>query len=265
MNNNTLDLQSSIAIMAFEKENREAAANILKMEYQIPLGEVMHLIRRIFDEISNCRNWKNFNRQESIWALFHKFARRESKALKLSMGNNFGLTERTFIDLCVQLREGDETIFEIIFLEHFQDCVHFLKRKYNIDHAVAYDVSMDTILQFRQKLILRKINYGNLRFLFTSMAGQIYLKTLRSQKKNKDLTSIFDSENLEEDFMILEKAIQELGDGCRQLLKQNIYDNLELKEIAVMYGKTAAAVRKQKERCINRLKLLFAKQNGISS
>ena len=260
MNNNTLKLQSSVSMLRFERDNRETAAEILKLEYQIPLGEIMFLIRRIFDKISNNENWRSFNRHESIWALFHKFARIESKALKQNMGNNFGLTERTFIDLCVQLREGDETIFEIIFLEHFQDCVHFLKRKYNIDQTTAYDISMDTILQFRQKLILRKINYGNLRFLFTSMAGQIYLKSLRSKKKNENLSSLFDTEDLEEDFQILEKAIQDLGDGCRKLLKQNIYDNLELKDIAVMYGKSAAAVRKQKERCINRLRLLFAKQ-----
>ena len=265
MNNNTLNLQSSVAMLSFEKDHRETAAEILRRQYQIPMGEVMHLIRLIFDKISKYANWKNFKGPESIWALFHKFASIESKALKQKMDNNFGLTERSFIDLCVQLRDGNETIFEIIFLEHFEDCVHFLKRKYNIDHTIAYDISMETMLQFRQKLIVRKINYGNLRFLFTSMAGQIYLKTLRAKKKNENLTSLFDSENLEEDFKILEKALQELGDGCRKLLKQNIYEEIELKDIAVMYEKSAAAVRKQKERCVNRLKILFAKQSRTRS
>ena len=260
MNENTLKLQSGISLPTFEKDNRDVAADILRSEYHIPLDEVMGSIRRIFDRISANKNRRKFNRQDSIWALFHKFARIESKALKRNMENNFGLTEKAFIDLCAQLREGDETLFELIFLKHFNDCVQFLKHKYKIDHTTAYDVSMDTILEFRQKLIQQKINYGNLRFLFTSMAGQIYLKTLRAKKKTENLTSLFESENMEDDFRILEKALKELGDGCRQLLKQNIYDGLELKEIAVIYGKSAAAIRKQKERCVNRLKLLFAKQ-----
>ena len=201
-----------------------------------------------------------FDRSDNV-----NFAVLESKALKRSMDNNFGLTERSFNDLCSELRAGDETLFEVIFLEHFNDCVLFLKKKYNIDHTIAYDVSMDTLLQFRQKLIQAKINYGNLRFLFTSMAGQIDLKTLRSKKKTENLSSLYDSEDLEEDYLILEKALQDLGDGCKKLLKQNIYDGLELKEIAKVYGKSAAAIRKQKERCINRLRLLFAKQNKSAS
>ena len=248
-----------MTLLSFQNDNCDIAAEILKSEYQIPLDEIMCLIRRIFDRISCYENHKTLNRQESIWLTFHKLAKVESKALKRSMGNNFGLTEKAFIELCVQLREGDESIFELIFLKHFKDCVQFLRRKYNIDHTTAYDISMDTMLEFRKKLIQEKINYGNLRFLFTSMAGQIYLKSLRSKKKNENLTSLFDFENKEEDYKILENAMQELGDGCQKLLKQNIYDNLELKEIAMMDGKSAVAIRKQKERCINRLKLLFAK------
>ena len=260
MNENTLKLKSGISLPTFEEKHRDDAVDILKYRYKVPLDELKKAFRRIFERIGSSKKLGAAKRQEVIWELFHKFAKVESKALKRSMDNNFGLTEGSFKELCTKLKEGDETIFELIFLKHFDDCVQFLKRKYKIDHTTAYDVSMDTILEFRQKLIQEKIKYGNLRFLFTSMAGQIYLKTIRSRKNDENLTSLFESENLEDDFIILEKALSDLGEGCQKLLKQNIYDGLELKEIAFLYGKTAAAIRKQKERCVGRLKLLFAKQ-----
>lgn len=261
MNTNTVKLEASVTILEFEQQNRIAAMEILRSRYQIPKVEGIQLIPRIFDKISASKIWQNTPKNDILWKAFHKVAKVEAGAIKRSMSKNFGLTEREFVDLCVRLRDGDEQIFEVIFLKHIEDCIKYLEMKYRIDRPTAYDISMDTILEFRKKLIARKISYGNLRFLFTSMAGQIFLKTVRARKKTENVTSLYEHEDMEADYQILEQSLEELGDGCKKLLKQNIYDNVELKEIAELQNKTAVAIRKQKQRCLDRLKMLFRKND----
>ena len=54
-------------------------------------------------------------------------------------------------------------------------------------------------------------------------------------------------------------AWQSLGAGCKQLLTQHYYGAMRLTEIAEELSKTPATLRKQKERCIKKLKYLMLK------
>lgn len=186
----------------------------------------------------------------------------ETNKFKRLMDKNFGLSEGSFSEMVEHLQAGDEHLYEKVFLHHFDSCLVFVKRKYNASHADAYDASMDAMLVFCRKLKEGNIQYGNLRFLFTQMAGQIYLKWIRRESKTEEFFEIelfeeperFDKETIK----ILGDAFAKLGDGCSELLKGFYYNENTLQDIAGNSDKSPAAIRKQKQRCIEKLRNFFA-------
>lgn len=176
---------------------------------------------------------------------------------------NFGLSRIAFQELLADLQKGDDDLYQRIFLAHFEDCMNYLKRQYNASHQDAYDASMDTLVVFCDRLKKGRVQYGNLRFLFTQMAGQHYLKTAKSDSRTTELTDEWDVADLSEPemsaevFAAFDQAWPQLGKDCRQLLKSFFYDRAKLKDIAKENGKSEAALRKQKQRCMSKLQTIF--------
>mgnify|MGYP000249883840 CR=1 FL=1 len=185
---------------------------------------------------------------------------------KTDEAKNFGLSPEDFQTLLQELRAGKDELYQQVFLNHFGDCMNYLKRQYKATHEDAYDASMDTLLIFCDRLKKGRIQYGNLRFLFTQMAGQVYLKL---KKKNSRYASFPNSLDLsdeetasipQEAFEAFDVAWPELGTECRKLLKAFFYDRVKLKDVALQQGKSEAALRKQKQRCMQKLQAIFKKQ-----
>jgi len=184
-------------------------------------------------------------------------------AHSVAVERNFGLSEPAFKEMHEALKEGDQRLFEQVFLCHFKDCVAYLCRKDQAEAQEAYDAVMEALLRFRDLLAAGKLTYGNLRYLFTRMARQ---ELQRNRKRQGIFTSIpvtaldLPEEDIElcpEDFALLSRAFQSLGKDCRQLLRGFYYGRRSLKEIAAEEGRTDAAVRKQKSRCVATLRRYF--------
>ncbi len=176
---------------------------------------------------------------------------------------NFGLSRSAFQELLKALKAGDDDLYQQVFLAHFEDCLRFLKRQYNASHEDAYDASMDGLVAFCDLLKKGRIQYGNLRFLFTQMAGQLYLKKRKDDNRLLELTSEWDvADEPDEDLPpgaldTFNQAWPQLGKDCQQLLKSFFYDQRKLKEIATQLEKNEATVRKQKQRCVTKLQEIF--------
>lgn len=174
---------------------------------------------------------------------------------------NFGMTEMAFEQMLQQLQKGDESLFEQIFLAHVADCIRFLKNKYSVQHELAYDATLDTLLTFRKRLLDGKVRYGNMRFLFTQMAGQVLLRSLKKGTVEASETLLADlpeEEGVDESlFQLLDQAWDMLGANCSQLLKAFYYQKQQLKAIAEAQNKSEAALRKQKQRCLEKLRTNF--------
>ncbi len=95
---------------------------------------------------------------------------------------NFGLTEREFTELQEKIRQGDEQLFEQVFLTRFEHCVNFLKGKYKAEHGNAYDTVMRSLLIFRQRLILGNLKYDNLQAFLLRIVDTRYLKDYAKDK-----------------------------------------------------------------------------------
>lgn len=196
-----------------------------------------------------------------IMSILEKMTIYEIDHLKSRMAKNFGISETEFNTLVSELKTHETAVFERVFVSHFSDCKRYLMHNYKALENDAYDATMDTLLEFRERLVDGKITYGNLRFLFTKMASQIYfrkMKSFKSQEIHENDILISEIEEFDqEDLLTLNRSWTKLGDNCKDLLKNHFYGNQKLTEIALEKGITSSTARKQKERCMNRLRLLF--------
>lgn len=175
---------------------------------------------------------------------------------------NFGLTEEAFEHILERMKEGDEALFEKVFLAQFEDCMAFLMYRYQVSRSVAYDVSMDALLKFRKRLLAGKISYGNMRYLFTRMASQFLSDTTKHPTvmlEDFEVDLPDESEIEDETLDALDKAWAQLGNECKNLLDHFYYKKVALKTLATQRGKSEAALRKQKQRCLEKLRLHFSK------
>lgn len=177
---------------------------------------------------------------------------------------NFGLTEEDFCEMVSLMKDGNEKLFEKIFLSHFSECMNFLKTNYKINHSEAYDISMDTLLSFRKGLMKDKFRYGNLRFLFTRIATQKLIKEKRKTSKLAFIDELLEMEEKisvsnEEELKFLEQAWSKLDQKSQSILKLFYFDKMKLSEIADAQSKSHCAIRKQKERSIIALRKNYLK------
>jgi len=185
----------------------------------------------------------------------------------LSAKNNFGLDEEAFDLLKSKLKDGDTVLFEQIFLSHFDSCLRYIVKNYNATRDNAYDCVMQSLLYFRQKLVDDRIQYGNLRFLFTRMAANRYIDEHFRGKKRREKMNLeqwigkedyieFPQEAREK----VSKAINSLEENCIDLLKKHFYFGLKLTEIAEESRLRSATIRKRKQRCVEELRQLYLKE-----
>lgn len=178
--------------------------------------------------------------------------------------NNFGLSEDEFLKLKAELQNGDEGLFEKVFLSHFKETLKHVTIKYNANPQEVYDACMEAILNFRSLIIQDKVHYGNLKYLFQTMAAQKYLKVMTRKKKisyQPTLPEIIENQDnfSNEELEVLENAWSRLGRECQELLKLSFYEGKKSQDIGLIFNKSAAAIRKQKERCVNTLRINFLK------
>ena len=214
----------------------------------------MHCLKEAFAE-------KNTAASPVLWNAFLTFAAREMQSLEKKLEQNFGLTQTEFDNMATALRAGDKSMFEVVFFAHFAACRSFVARTYGASAEDAYDATMDTLMDFYHKLIEGKIQYGNLRYLFTKMAGQCYLKSRHHRSETQKIPGhalLSSDDSLDHDAdRILDKAWEKLCEECRHILKSFYYDRKNLYVLATEMGKDHTAMRKQKQRCVDKLRAHF--------
>ncbi len=192
-------------------------------------------------------------------------AAKETNKYKRLTEKNFGLSEEAFAEMVSKLQAGDEGLFEQVFITHFKSCAALLKKKYKASHQDAYDATMNAMLAFCRNLKAGKVEYGNLRYLFTQMASHNYLKWIQRQSKTEEFTQFEIAEEMPhfdpESYELLGQAFAKLGEGCRDLLNAFYYNENTLQQISEQTTRSYVAIRKQKQRCIEKLRNFFIALN----
>lgn len=177
--------------------------------------------------------------------------------------DNFGLTRHEFEQFVSKVKNGDESLFIQVFNVHFKSSVRYIQNKFNIPEETAYDTCMDTLIEFRAKLIQGKINYGNIRFLFTKMAVHRYIDEVKKHSKVKDAIDIFLDKMSDltlsesEVLTLLNRAINTLEDTQRHMIKEIFYSGKDTEQIIQENEITYSTFRKRKQRSLDKLKSTF--------
>lgn len=125
---------------------------------------------------------------------------------------------------------------------------------------------MEAIIKLRNRIVSNKVKYGNLKFFLNQLAIQIYQRS-----KGKNSRIVFDDEPLlhlaeeetdypEDQIEKLKKALSLLGETCQKIIKMSFQYEMKSQDIALSLDMSAAAVRKQKERCKKKLIDLYNQQ-----
>jgi len=185
-----------------------------------------------------------------------------------SLKENFGISRDQFDDLVQRLKIGDDSFITNHLCFQLSESIKYLQNRFGISKEYAYDVCMDTFLDFRAKLIQNKIEYGNLRFLYSRMCVNQYLDQKKKSVKVDSAISQFlvssrnDSGSKETFFANLERAIQMLSKENIEILKEIFYSGKSLDKIAEERDISYAALRKRKERLLLKLKKTVSTLNS---
>ncbi len=183
-----------------------------------------------------------------------------------STKRNFGLTEEEFLQFAAKTKNGDESLFLHISKNHFDQCISYLKMKFKLGEDDAYDICLDTMLKFRTKILKDKIKYGNLSYLYTRMASNVFLDRIRQSNKVEQAIDFFSSDDgsykiNEDQFLdILEQSMDKLDAENKELLDNIYFEERDIHEIGVDMNISYAALRKRKQRMLEKLKSIFTDQ-----
>ena len=178
---------------------------------------------------------------------------------QIQYNRNFGLSEIHYNEMAIKLKQGNEKLFEQAFLNHFERSMSYVIKKFNAEKEIAYDITMNTLLELRKRIIQGKVQYGNLNFLFTQMCAQRYKREMGRKIDNDTYTQVNSNnqEFEEETYEILDQVLSKMGEDCKSIIQDVYYNKTAYKEMETKYAKSASALRKQKERCITKLKMLI--------
>ena len=187
-----------------------------------------------------------------------------SQVLKMpNSKDNFGLTKHEFDQFVDKVKDGDESLFIQVFNVHFEASVQYIQNKFNISYETAYDICMDTMIEFRAKMKSGKINYGNIRFLYTKMAVHKYLDDLKRKNQINEAIEIFMGDRRSFNFtnseflLILNMAIERLEVAQRHMIKEIYYSGKDVDQIIAENQISNSTFRKRKQRSLEKLKTTF--------
>ena len=183
---------------------------------------------------------------------------------------NFGLTKTEFKEAVNQLKLGDEYLIEKVYLAHIEKCVAIISKQTNCSKDLAYDCTIDALLEIRNDLTNGKIRYGNLQSYFTTRAISKYYK---KEQKNKivliqlpETVEFYDEKDDRDDLIenefkeFVRAAMKKLCGDCAYLLRQFYFEETRMMEIAKQMNKSHEAVRKQATRCREKLQNLIGEK-----
>lgn len=178
------------------------------------------------------------------------------------------MTKEDFNDLVLRLKRGDNTALS--YLHPYQaGCIRMLvvKSGSRCDQDSAYDVFVDSVLDFRKNVLLGRVDFQNTQAYLRRICWNKWLalaRTINRQDNSKEaVTSMLYGnsetvEDMEENYTSrlaeLEGAMQQLSEQCRKILYMAIADELPMAEIAIQLNLASADVAKtSKSRCYKKL------------
>jgi RNA polymerase sigma factor (sigma-70 family) len=173
-----------------------------------------------------------------------------------------------FSELVRQLKAGNNELLKSIFEAHSSYCIHGLLSRHSCSRQDAEDIYIDSILNFRDKIVsgnitvitdLKNYLYATCQNMFLarlSKAQRVYNAAVEISRYSGGIhDTLNDEDDFKEQMISLTKdGLSDLGDKCRDILTSFYFVKLSLEEIAVKFNMANANVAKvSKSRCFQQL------------
>ena len=178
------------------------------------------------------------------------------------------MKQRDLEELLRQMKDGDNSGLNSIFITHARYCISGLMKKHNCPREDAEDIYADSVLNFRDKLIDGRIEYlTDVKSYLFATCNNMFLARLKRTSRvmravselsigNDDIEADGETESQYREELInsVEVALNNLQEKCRNMLHMFYFEKLSLEEIAVRFDMANANVAKvSKARCFQRL------------
>lgn len=178
------------------------------------------------------------------------------------------MKQRDLEELLRQMKDGDNSGLNSIFMTHARYCISGLVKKHSCSREDAEDIYADSVLNFREKLIDGRIEYlTDLKsYLFATCNNMFLARLKRASRVMKAVHELSNAaENIEMDgdnesqfreelLDTVNEALDQLQEKCREMLQMFYFQKLSLDEIANRFNMANANVAKvSKARCFQRL------------
>ena len=185
-----------------------------------------------------------------------------------SKKDNFGLSKSEFIICVDNLKAGIDDIITKHVAHQVPETTAYLKRRFSITRQESYDICMNTLLRYREKLIQDKIQYGNLRYLFIKMCINHFLDCEKKKRRVNEAVGRFldlkspaiDKEDL---FKKLESVLTDLNPDQQLIIHKIYHSGQSMEFIAEELNISYANLRKKKERILNKMRELYFQKEDI--
>lgn len=171
--------------------------------------------------------------------------------------------------LLKKLAENDSKATEIIYKNNFNMARHFILNN-NGDHEDAKDIFQEAMIVLYENAKTESFVLNcQLKTYLYSVCRRLWLKRLQQAGRFTVLmegveeTTPVDEDldhhqKLSNEFVLMEKAMESLGEPCKSLLEAYYLEKMGMNEIAEKFGYTNADnAKNQKYKCMMRLKKIF--------
>ncbi|MBS1917222.1 MAG: sigma-70 family RNA polymerase sigma factor [Bacteroidetes bacterium] len=175
-------------------------------------------------------------------------------------------------DLLQRLAQNDDEAAEVIYKQHY-NMVQTLIMNNNGNADDAKDIFQEAMIVLYEKVKSGSFELNCLLKTYVySVCRRLWLKRLNQlQRFSPDVENIEETVPVEEDlelheqknadFLLMEKAMNNLGEPCKSLLEAYYLQKKNMVEIAGSFGYTNADnAKNQKYKCLMRLKKIFFEQ-----
>lgn len=194
--------------------------------------------------------------------MFQKFLNRKTFTFKM------------FQEMVEQLKTGNTRLYDRYFGYIGKEVIFHLNNKYKASRIDAQEATVKAMYIIYNKLKEDKVKFETIYNYFSRIAYHEFLKI--RNKHNNDNTFLIETEitpdadfyeedgDKEEDtiftelnFDLLKKSIRKLDVGCKEILKFVYNKGMRQNEVADKLNMSYSALRKKKQRCIEKLKELL--------
>jgi len=175
--------------------------------------------------------------------------------------------------LIEKIRANGKDELGTIYVQHRQEFVGWVLKKYQIGEEQAKDIYQLSILTFYENILNRKLTeltstvktyifaIGRNVALEQTKSKKVFSSSIDTMQVAEDDDSNSDVYEKESQYLRMEQSLIELGEPCKSLLQRYYYENKSMEVLAqVMNYKNSDVVKNQKYKCLQRLRKLYWKR-----